>query len=343
MSTSPFNRLSASFGFETSELLPKILAMLMSEEEAEIMIALPGTLNVLAQKLSYDVKQLMEKLDDLYVRGLVFIGERTADGPRYELIDTGRFMDSVLFDPRADRLGDSYFDLWQEFAHKELWPATGNENWGFRVLPIGETIQPDSRVMPYEEAARIVRQARRIAVQQCPCRKRERNCGSPIETCISFNELANYVIYRQAGRELDADEALAILKKCEELGLIHQTDNTDKVDVICNCCGCCCGLLTPLIKYGMDQVISKSRFRSVIDYDLCVDCLVCVDRCWFGALQEVDGELEFLPEKCFGCGMCTTVCPTEAIALAEVRDPDHIPTGLPGFSLSRLPAGAESE
>jgi ferredoxin len=46
-----------------------------------------------------------------------------------------------------------------------------------------------------------------------------------------------------------------------------------------------------------------------------------------------------LPEKCFGCGMCVPVCPTEAITLIEVREPEHIPTGTPGFDMSRVPVG----
>ncbi len=339
MLRSPYQRLSAFFGFETSKTLPDILAMLMLEREAEILLALPGTPDVLARKLSCDVDWLMGKLDDLYVRGLVFIGEHTADGPIYQLLDNvGHYMDSVLFDRHDDRLGAGYFDLWQEFVNKELFVANSNENWGFRVIPVGKVIPLESQVLPYEHAADIARQARRIAVQACPCRKRERKCDNPIETCIAFDELAEYAIYRETGREIDAAEAIAILKRCAELGLVHQTANTDKPDVICNCCECCCGVLSPVLHYGMDQVTAKSRFSSSIDDELCTNCMVCVDRCQFGALEEVDGKVMAYQQKCFGCGQCVTVCPTEAIAMVEVRDPDHIPAGLPGFSLSRLPA-----
>jgi formate hydrogenlyase subunit 6/NADH:ubiquinone oxidoreductase subunit I len=339
MTATAFEHLSAAFGFERSELFPKILGHLMSEGEAETMSALPGTPRALAEALSRPLEPLSAELHDLYLRGLVFIGEHTDDGPRYELIDAGRFMDSVLFDPRANELGLGYFDLWKAFAHEELWPATGNEPWNFRVLPIGEAVQPDKRIMPHEEAAAIVAGARRIAVQECPCRKRDRNCDNPLETCLSLNELADYVLYRKAGREIDAGEALSILKECAELGLVHQTVNTDQVDVVCNCCDCCCGILTPLLTYGMDKVTAKSRFRASVDAGLCSDCLWCVERCVFGALEEADGLLRAMPEKCFGCGMCVPACPMEAITLVVVREPDHIPTGTPGFNMSRVPAG----
>jgi len=30
-------------------------------------------------------------------------------------------------------------------------------------------------------------------------------------------------------------------------------------------------------------------------------------------------------EKCFGCGLCASKCPTNAIRLIQVREPEHIP------------------
>jgi len=44
-----YARLSAAFGFGQSQLLPQILAFLMSEPEAETMLLLPGTAEALAQ------------------------------------------------------------------------------------------------------------------------------------------------------------------------------------------------------------------------------------------------------------------------------------------------------
>jgi len=31
------------------------------------------------------------------------------------------------------------------------------------------------------------------------------------------------------------------------------------------------------------------------------------------------------PEKCLGCGVCTVVCPTEALKLKETRSDDFVP------------------
>ena len=332
-----YARLSAAFGFGQSQLLPQILAFLMSEPEAETMLLLPGTAEALAQAALRPAGDVAAELHDLFLRGLVFVGEQTPAGPHYQLVDAGRFMDSVLFDPQAKRFGERFFELWNQFAHQELWPATGNVPWNFRVLPVGEALAHESRVMPHEEAEQIVSRARRIAVQQCPCRKRERKCDNPLETCLSLDTLADYVLYRHAGREIDAEEARAILRRCAELGLVHQTVNTDRVDVICNCCGCCCGVLTPLLAYGMHEVTSRSRFRAAVDPERCTGCLECAERCLFGALGQADGRLEARPDLCFGCGLCAVHCPAGAITLVEVRGPEHIPTGTPGFELSRVP------
>lgn len=48
----------------------------------------------------------------------------------------------------------------------------------------------------------------------------------------------------------------------------------------------------------------------------CADCLLCVQKCRFGAVTE---EPRVLPEHCEGCGLCAFVCPAQAI----VMEPRH--------------------
>ena len=87
MTAPAFEHLSAAFGFEHSELFPRILDHLMSEDEAEIMSALPGTPRALAEAISRPLEPLSAELHDLYLRGLVFIGEHTAAGVRPLFVD----------------------------------------------------------------------------------------------------------------------------------------------------------------------------------------------------------------------------------------------------------------
>jgi Pyruvate/2-oxoacid:ferredoxin oxidoreductase delta subunit len=262
------------------------------------------------------------------MRGLILIAEHTSQGPRYVADDNpGRLMDMILFDPRYKHLGTRFLDLWRDFYNNELVHVPGSpDQLPFRVLPVEEKIEDPRCILPYESVSEIVRQARRIAVQLCPCRVRERACDAPLETCISLDKVADYMISRQIGREIDIDEALAILQRAEELGLVHQADNTDHPTVICACCPCCCIFLRAITHYQKEYVVAKSRYRASIDQDKCIQCETCLGRCHFGAIRREESGIVVIPERCLGCGLCASTCPNDAITLIEVRGAEYIPS-----------------
>jgi dihydroorotate dehydrogenase (fumarate)/dihydropyrimidine dehydrogenase (NAD+) subunit PreA len=53
--------------------------------------------------------------------------------------------------------------------------------------------------------------------------------------------------------------------------------------------------------------------RAVVDEDLCTGCKRCVTSCFYNAIQVKDKKV-FI-ENCWGCGICTCVCPEGAIRL----------------------------
>jgi electron transport complex protein RnfB len=52
-----------------------------------------------------------------------------------------------------------------------------------------------------------------------------------------------------------------------------------------------------------------------VDADLCIGCEDCVERCQFGALAVPEDICEVDYARCVGCGVCATVCPTDALHL----------------------------
>jgi Pyruvate/2-oxoacid:ferredoxin oxidoreductase delta subunit len=322
------HQIADGFGFPDSEIFLALLDILFSDEEALWVINLPASAAQLSDLLAQDELRIASGLKDLFMRGLVYITEHTDRGPRYiSDNDPGRLMDMVLFDPKYKQFGKKFYDRWRNFYNQELVHIPRSpENLPFRVIPVMEKIADPRSILPYEQAIEILRSARRIAVENCPCRVRERKCNNPLETCLSFDRVADYMISRKIGREITINDALAILKECEQLGLVHTTENTDHPTVMCNCCPCCCIFLRAITVYQKENVIARSRFRAVVDQNNCSHCGTCLERCHFNAIQDHGEFMAIDPTLCFGCGLCSSTCPEDAITLIEMEGPKFIPS-----------------
>ncbi len=68
--------------------------------------------------------------------------------------------------------------------------------------------------------------------------------------------------------------------------------------------------------------IKLSAITAKVDVDHCVKCLTCVRSCPFGVPQfnDKDKEVEINEALCRGCGVCTAVCPRQAINLSFYED-----------------------
>jgi Pyruvate/2-oxoacid:ferredoxin oxidoreductase delta subunit len=325
--SSSLGQIAAHLGYADSAPLLELLDILLSDQEAEWIAALPATPHGLASHLGQDPLQVASGLQDLFMRGLVLVADHTDREPLYTFDgNPGRFMDMVLFDPRYRALGDHFYDLWRDFYNGELVHAPRSpEHLPFRIVPVEQSILDQRCILPYERATEIVRQARRLVVLACPCRMRERACDAPLETCITLDRVADYMTGRHIGRGIGVDEALAILQHAEELGLVHEVENTDHPTVLCACCPCCCVFLRAITHYQQEYVVARSRYRAVVDPIRCHRCETCLERCHFAAMGRRESGMSVDAERCLGCGLCASACPNGAIAMLEVRGPAHIP------------------
>lgn len=342
--------LAARLGFENSLRLKHLLDQLMTEREAQLLAGLPETIQELCARFEKSNEEMLKQVRDLFERGLLLISENEADDLLY-VFDTkpGRFMDSIMFDPRYRRdKNPAFFDEWKAFYNEEMIPTHAERpeaELPFRVITVSKEIESQQEILPYEHVEKIIASADRIAVQDCPCRVRERNCDNPLQTCISLDRLANYVIARGIGREINKEEAIQVLRQAEDLGLIHEVDNNVKPTVICNCCTCCCTFLRAVTRYQQNAVVARSRYRAVIDANLCNECGLCSERCQFDAIIPTEGETQIDQQKCIGCGLCVSACPNQAIQMILVENVEHIPTTRATFfeDVDRIPFSFSGE
>ena len=58
--------------------------------------------------------------------------------------------------------------------------------------------------------------------------------------------------------------------------------------------------------------------KAHIDIKKCTLCRECVDTCRFDAIAEKeDGEISIDPISCEGCGICSHICPSDAIKMEK--------------------------
>jgi len=210
----------------------------------------------------------------------------------------------------------------EDWTEEQLRKANVDEaRWVIaKTVSVNLEIKADHMVLNLEKAIKYLDGAHTIATLGCVCRTNKHNCDSPVDVCITLDNVAEGQLTRKvrnAGK-ITRDEAVEVLRRSHEAGLVHMAyalNGEPKVTAICSCCSCCCAVLSSVLRFGLYLKLLTSDTRSVTDMCRCTDCGICAKRCQFGARDMVDGALNFNPELCLGCGLCVTKCPTSAIEL----------------------------
>jgi formate hydrogenlyase subunit 6/NADH:ubiquinone oxidoreductase subunit I len=265
--------------------------------------------------MNLDEEVLKNKLEALADKGLIFRirrGYKTLFNAVPFMI--GLYEYSVQYmDPDLATL---YSDYYEQAYQKEM---AVSDVPGFKVIPIGHTINSEMALIPSCMLEDQVKKARVISVAPCICRREAkltlRGCGKPEETCLHFGAAAEYYIENRIGRQISAEEALAIIEEADRAGLVHAGVNTQHLSNLCNCCPCCCASMKGITEKGMDKHgFLNALFMATVDPDLCTGCGICAGRCPVHAIS-ADETASVDVQKCLGCGLCSTACPVEAITM----------------------------
>ncbi len=327
-----YDRMAEQIFLKGSKLIPQLFSMIADEEEAELMMAMPGTPEQLAEKLGRPVNEVEDSCKNLYYKGTVFKSFKGETIGFKMCRDMVQFHDATILWPDAPR---EFLDLWQKFMDEE-WPDFARLYTQLLPKPFTRVIAVETavdsgkqQILDADSADTIIKTSTRLAVTKCTCRLIANKCDQPSEVCVQVNNSAAYAIDRGTGREISKEEALDILRLSEEKGLVHVAMNKMQTGhFICNCCGCCCQTFPLLISEGL-ELCDPSRFAAQVDAELCTSCGTCHDRCYFNALETIDEESEItsvIREKCMGCGLCQITCPADAISMIEVRTEEFIPS-----------------
>ena len=266
------------------------------------------------RKLGMSLEETEQMLQSMREKGLIYHGEDPATGTMLYLnaplaIGFFEFAINNLNQQKVEAL-EEYLDTYlQEFF------STGIPQ--VRTIPINAAVTPEMGIMPYDEVWELVDQMKGpFAIAPCVCVQEREILGHKCAHELTERCLTNSQWYIDQGnaREVTKEEAVALIKKAQEDGLVIQPGNYKKGEWLCLCCGCCCGILSNVKKLDKPAQLVATNYYSEVDSDACVACGVCIERCPMNAIDLEEVAL-INRDRCIGCGVCIPTCVSEAIHL----------------------------
>ena len=334
---------SLGLGLPYRDDLLAILRENLTPEEAEAAALLPTGVGPLEpvgiERLSAEsgrpAAQLSEVLERLAGRGLLFSGKTPEGTKGYALHQVGfgfpqSFFWSGEHTDRAKRMTQLVMKYFSRDVTREAFGSA--ETKPYRYIPVEKSLSAEPQaVFSNHMMETVLERAQTFALAHCPCRVQAdllgRGCEHPLEVCLKFDDMAEYLIERGLGREVTRDEAREVVRKSAEAGLVHFVDNAaGAVKHNCNCCGCSCWNVGTIKrrKIPRDALMATYFLRTTAE-DKCTGCGECVDVCPVDAVKMSDGLAVVDEEWCIGCGVCVPRCNFGAIELRPREDRGALP------------------
>ncbi|UCD19136.1 MAG: 4Fe-4S binding protein [candidate division WOR-3 bacterium] len=320
------DRLPNGFPRTAANVEIRILKKIFTEEEAALasgFSAVPEPISEIARRFGVPEEEMKTRLVDMARRGLLKLSRK--DGQmRFRLAP---FIVG-MYESQIEKMDHEYAHLIEEYMAAggaegiiKPYPAL------HRVVPGGRAVRPEW-ILPYDDIRSMLENSKSFRAEDCICRVQQdmwghRRCDFPVRLCLNFSPAER----KPSPHDISKDEALALLERAEEIGLVHCVSNViEGVFYVCNCCGCCCGILRGITDWGIENSVARANYYAVIDPEVCNSCGICIERCQVKAIAEVDGAVAVRREKCIGCGLCVRGCSSSAVQLdrrpeAEFVDP----------------------
>ncbi|MCJ7649339.1 MAG: 4Fe-4S binding protein [Candidatus Lokiarchaeota archaeon] len=274
------------------------------------------------KNLGMTLEQTEQKLDSMVQKRIIY----EVVNPRTNKKFYGNLPYAIgFFETHVNRLTKEMAEAFDEydvpFIKEFLGEKTGIPQ--MRTVPINAAITHENNVMSYDNAREILENVKGpYAVAPCVCvQSREligKKCGHDmIERCMVNSQ--SYLDLGDA-RKITKAEALEILQKAEEKGLVIQPGNIKNAGGFCLCCGCCCGILSHAKLLEKPAELFATNYFSEVDEEKCTGCRICEDVCPMDAIIIINEVSHINRERCIGCGVCVSNCPSEAIHLRDKEE-----------------------
>lgn len=325
------DNLPSGFPKTESGVEIRILKKIFRPEEAELFCDLKlsfETVEQIAGRTGRPVEGLEDMLNTMWERGQI-MGVDFGGTRLFRMIPwvIGIYEFQLPhMDKELAEMCDEYMDVHGKQFFK-------NKPQIMQVVPVEKEIQANHEALSYEKVSSLIENSRSFMVMDCICKKEQglldNRCEKPLEVCMAIAPVPgifdNNIL---GGRVISKEEANKVLSMAEDAGLVHLTWNTETGHwFICNCCGCCCGVLRGINKMGIPaSMVVNSHYYAEIDPDLCEACGICKEeRCQVNAIEEDDNAYRVIRERCIGCGLCVTTCPSGALELFRKQPENLVP------------------
>ena len=299
------------------------LADLVTDEMADVALKMgvrkPKTIGQLMKLTKLEREPLQKLLDDMAWVGLIEYNWENLDGKnpnhekRYVL---PQFVpgSAEFFNMRRSQMDEhpqvaAFFERMTFLPLEKITPMVppGGAGIGMHVIPVEKAIETENEAVGLEKISYWLHKYEgKYAKSMCSCRASRQylgeGCGDDPESwCIAVGDMATYVVETGRGEYITYDEAMAIFKKAEDNGFVHQItniDGEDKIFAVCNCNVNVCNALRTSQLFNTPNM-SRSAYVARVETDQCVACGRCVEYCPAGAVKlgqklcTKDGPVEY--------------------------------------------------